>query len=150
MPAAVSDAPEFSFVPAYAKPDAPGVHLGADNSIALYHVVGPGDTFDAAALALFGLLREAQTQYPGWPRVLYLDVDGHAGDAVGFTPEMYELQQDFLFATLAPFVTAMETPITGALINPEPQRDDVPDRLRIGDDTRPHAGQVVPDHRPGA
>lgn len=137
---------EPSFVPAYAKPDAPGVHMGFDNSVALYQVVLPEDTFDEAAQAAFGLLRDAQARFPGWPRVYYLDVAGHEGEAGGFTPELYEFQQDFLFSTLAPFVTALETPLTGGLVNPEPQRDDVPDRLRIGGDTRPHAGRVVPDH----
>lgn len=134
------------FVPEYAKPDAPGVHLCPDNSVAVYHVVGPGDTFDAAATALVERLAEAQRRFPGWPRVLYLDVLGHEGDAGGFTPDLYELQQDFLFSALAPFVSAMETPLTGALVNPDSQRDDVPERLRIGGDARPHAGQVVPNH----
>ena len=42
--------------------------------------------------------------------------------------------------------SALETPVTGGLVNPDPQRDDVPHRLHFGDDTRPHAGQVVGDH----
>ena len=71
---------------------------------------------------------------------------GHEGDAAGFDPDFYEFQQDFLFSTVAPFVTALETPLTGALVNPDPQRNDVPDRLNIGGDTRPHAGQVIGDH----
>ncbi len=134
------------FIPEHAKPETPGVHLCPDNSVAVYHVVGPADTFEAAATALVERLAEAQRRFPGWPRVLYLDVDGHEGEAAGFTPDLYELQQDFLFSALAPFVSAMETPLTGGLVNPEPQRDDVPDRLRVGGDTRPHAGKVVPDH----
>lgn len=138
------------FVPEYQKPDTPGVHMGFDNSVALYHVVEPGDTFEHAAGSLFGLLIEAQKQFPDWPRVLYLDVNGHEGHAAGFTPAMYELQQEFLFSVIAPFVCAFETPLTGPLVNPNPQRNDVPDRLRIGADTRPHAGRVLPDHGPGA
>ena len=134
------------FVPEYAKPDAPGVHMGFDNSVALYHVVVPEETFEQAAQAVFGLLRDAQARFPGWPRVFYLDIAGHRGDAGGFDPDFYEFQQDFLFSTIAPFVTALETPLTGSLLNPEPQRNDVPDRLNIGADTRPHAGQVIGDH----
>lgn len=141
--------PDVPFVPSYARPDGPGIHLGADNSVAVAHVVRPGDTFEDAATALVALVAEAERLYPGWPRVLYLEVLGHEGDAAGFTPDLYELQQDFLFSAVAPFLTAFETPLTGPLLNPEPQRDDVPDRLRIGGDTRPHAGQVVPDHTPG-
>ena len=141
--------PEVPFVPPYAKPDAPGVHMGFNNTVALYYVVGAGEAFADAAQGVFALLREAQTGYPDWPRSFYLDVEGHEGDAAGFDPDFYEFQQDFWFSTVAPFLTAFETPVTGPLLNPEPQRNDVPDRLNIGADTRPHAGRVVPDHGPG-
>lgn len=137
-------APAMS-LPAHHKPDAPGLHLGFDNTVALYHVAEATDTFEDAAGALFGLVREAQTRYPGWPRVLYLDVHGHTGDAAGYDAAFYELQQEFLFSVIAPFVTAFDTPLTGPLANPERQRDDVPDRLRLAADDRPHAGRVIPD-----
>lgn len=134
------------FLPAYAKPETPGVHVAPDNSVAIWHVVAPGDSFEDAAHAVVARLAEAERRFPGWPRVFYLDVDGHEGDAAGFTPDLYELQQDFWFSAVAPFLTAFETPLTGPLANPEPQRDDVPERLKIGGDVRPHAGQVVPNH----
>ncbi len=140
------DAPDPGFVPDYAKPDFPGVYAGFDNTVAVYHVVGPDDGFETAARALMARLRDAQDRFPDWPRTLYLDLVGHDGDAAGFTPEMYELQQDFLFSSVAPFVAALETPVTGGLVNPDPQRNDVPHRLNFGGDTRPHAGQVVGDH----
>lgn len=144
MPDAPPDGP--AFVPDYDRPDAPGVSVRPDNSVAIRHVVGPRDTFDEAATAVVALVAEAERRFPGWPRVFYLDVDGHDGDAAGFTPDLYELQQDFWFSAVAPFLTAFETPITGGLVNPAPQRDDVPQRLKIGADQRPHAGRVVPDH----
>ena len=140
------DAPDSAFVPDYAKPDLPGVYAGFDNTVAVYHVVAPDDTFEAAARGLMARLRDAQDRFPDWPRTLYLDLVGHDGDAAGFTPEMYELQQDFLFSSVAPFVAALETPVTGGLVNPAPQRNDVPHRLNFGGDTRPHAGQVIGDH----
>ena len=139
----MSDQP---FVPPYAKPDAPGVHMGFDNSVAIYHVVASDDTFEQAAQDVFGLLRDAEARFPGWPRAFYLDVVGHEGDAGGFDPDFYEFQQDFWFSTVAPFVQVFETPLTGPLANPDRQRDDVPDRLNIGEDTRPHTGQVIGDH----
>ena len=132
-------------MPSYNKPEAPGLHMGFDNSVALYHVVEAEETFEAAAGAVFGLLVEAQARFPGWPRVFYIDVNGHRGDAAGFDADFYEFQQEFLFSVVAPFVTALETPLTGALLNPEPQRNDVPDRLRLAGDARPHAGRVIPD-----
>ena len=140
----MSDQPPF--LPDYAKPDAPGVHMGFDNTVAIYHVVAPEDSFERAAQDVFGLLRDAEARFPGWPRAFYVDVAGHEGDAGGFDPDFYEFQQDFWFATVAPFVQVFETPLTGPLANPEPQRNDVPDRLNIGEDTRPHAGQVIGDH----
>jgi hypothetical protein len=133
------------FEPTYNKPETPGLHLGPGNTVALYHVVEAGDAFEDAAGAAFGLLVEAQRRFPGWPRVFYLDVHGHRGPAAGFDADFYEFQQEFLFGVIAPFVTAFETPLTGALLNPDPQRNDVPDRLRLAADTRPHAGRVVPD-----
>lgn len=137
------------FVPEYAKPDAPGVHMGFDNTVAIYYVVAPEEGFVEAAQGAFDLLRQAQERFPDWPRVFYLDVAGHEGDAAGFDPDLYEFQQDFWFSTVAPFVQAFETPLTGGLVNPDPQRNDVPDRLHIGEDTRPHAGQVIPDYGAG-
>ena len=137
------------FIPDYNKPEAPGLHMGFDNTVALYHIVAPEDTFGDAAQAVFALLRDAQTRFPAWPRILYLDIAGHEGDALGFDADFYEFQQEFLFAVVAPFVTALETPLTGGLVNPEPQRDDLPDRLNIGQDARPHTGTVIPD-APGA
>ena len=121
------------FVPTYSKPDAPGLHMGFDNTVALYHVVEEEERFEEAARAVFALLKEAQERFPSWPRVLYLDVNGHEGDAAGFTPEFFEFQQEFMFSVVAPFVTAFETPLTGALLNPAEQRNDLPDRLVLAE-----------------
>jgi hypothetical protein len=106
--------------------------MGFDNTVSLYHVVEADETFEEAAGAVFGLLREAETRYPGWPRVAYLDIRGHRGEAAGFDDDFLEFQQEFFFSVIAPFVTAFETPLTGGLVNPEPQRNDVPERLRLG------------------
>lgn len=134
--------------PVYAKPDAPGIHMGYDNSVVVYQVVRAEQSFEEAATEAVEMLHRAESDYPGWPRVYYLDIEGHKGDAVGFDADFYEFQQEFLFSTIAPFVTALETPLTSGLVNPDPQRNDVPGRLRIAPDVRPHAGQVVPDHNP--
>ena len=138
------------FVPEYNKPETPGIHMGFDNTVAVYQVVAPEDTFDAAASEAVDLLREAERRFPGWPRVYYLDVAGHRGEAAGFDPDFYEFQQEFFFSVLAPFISAAELPMTGGIVNPEAQRNDVPDALRIGPDVRPHAGRVVPDHEKGS
>ena len=132
-------------VPEYQKPDAPGIWMNFDNTVALYHVVAPEDDFETAAQALFDLVRDAQTRFPDWPRVLYLDIEGHTDERHGFDDDFIELQQDFLFATLAPFLTGLDLPLTGPLLNPAPQRNDLPDGLvlRRPEDGffDPHAGR---------
>jgi hypothetical protein len=117
--------------PSYNKPEKPGIWMNFDNSVAIYHVVAAEDSFEKAANELFELVREAQTRFPDWPRVLYLEIIGHLDDKGRYEPDFVELQQEFMFATVAPFLTGLEMPLTGALLNPDPQRNDVPERLRI-------------------
>lgn len=122
---------EPPFVPEYNRPDAPGIAMNFDNTVSIRHDVAPDDTFEAAARAVFGLLREAQARYPDWPRQFFLVVDGHSGPRSGFDEDFFEFQQEFWFSTVAHFVTAFDTPLTGPLVNPQPQRNDVPDSLDI-------------------
>jgi len=133
------------FVPEYNKPEAPGVHMGFDNTVSVYHIVEEEDTFEVAAQAVFDLLKDAQERFPDWSRVFFLDIAGHEGEAGGFSHDFYEFQQEFLFSVVAPFVSAFETPLTGGLVNPDSQRNDLPNRLNIGRDVRPNSGTVIPD-----
>jgi len=120
-----------SYTPQYQKPDEPGVAMNFDNSVSLYQRVGPETTFNEAATEAFRLIKEAQDQYPNWPRIFYLDIEGHKGEQRGYDADFFEFQQEFWFATIANFVTAFETPLVGGLMNPEPQRNDIPDELSI-------------------
>ena len=117
--------------PTYNKPDAPGIAMNFDNSVSIYHVVSGLDSFEEAAGVSFELIREAQRRFPGWPRVFYLDIEGHDGGRDGFDEDFFEFQQELFFATMAPFLTAFELPLTGGLVNPAAQRDDLPDELVI-------------------
>lgn len=117
--------------PQYNKPDSPGIAMNFDNTVSLYQIVGSQESFDEAATAAFALVREAQEKYPDWPRVYYLEIEGHKGAQSGFDEDFFEFQQEFWFQTIAHFVTAFETPMVGALINPEPQRNDIPDALKV-------------------
>ncbi len=117
--------------PAYNKPERPGIWMGFDNVVSLYHIVKADDTFDDAAQDVFALVQTAQAQYPDWPRVLYVDILGHTGDRAGFDADFYEFQQEFVFSTVAPFLTAMDLPLL-SVVNPETQRNDLPDALAIG------------------
>lgn len=117
------------FIPQYNKPDAPGIAMNFDNTVSLYHVVEPEDSFEQAVNDVFGLVKQAQDEYPDWPRVFYLDIRGHKGERSGFDEDFFEFQQEFWFSTIAHFVTAFDTPLLGGLVNPEPQKNDLPDEL---------------------
>jgi hypothetical protein len=116
------------FVPEYNKPDAPGIHMNFDNTVSIYHVVEEDDGFEEAAHDLFDLLKESQERFPGWPRVLYLDIDGHVRDDDRLTEDMVELQQEFLIAAMGKFFTALALPIV-AVVNPDEQVNELPDEL---------------------
>ena len=122
---------EPPIIPEYNKPDAPGIWMNFDNTVSVYYVVKSDTSFEQAAGETFGLVKRAQEEFPGWPRVLFVDIDGHDGEQAGFDADFYEFQQEFFFSTLAPFLTGFELPLTGPLLNPSRQRDDLPDELLI-------------------
>lgn len=117
--------------PSYNKPDTPGVSMNFDNTVSVYLVVAADDTFEKAASDAIELIRKAEKRFPGWQRTFYLDILGHVDVNGRFSDDFTEFQQEFLFSVIGPFVTAMETPLTGGVVNPELQRNDVPDRLRL-------------------
>ena len=104
------------FIPTYHKPESPGVWMNFDNTVAIYHVVEAGDDFYKAAQDVLDAVREAQDRFPDWPRVFYLDVNGHADAQHGFEDDFVEFQQEFWFSAIAPFLTGFDLPLTGALV----------------------------------
>ncbi|GMQ81492.1 MAG: hypothetical protein BMS9Abin05_0924 [Rhodothermia bacterium] len=124
---------EPPFIPEYNKPDAPGIAMNFDNTVSLYHVVSGRDSFETAVSDVFSLLKQAQSRYPDWPRIFYLEIEGHKGQRDGFDEDFYEFQQEFWFSTIAHFVTAFELPLLGRLINPKAQKNELPDQMVIDD-----------------
>lgn len=121
-----------AFVPDYDKPDAEGIHMTFDNTVSVYHVVRASDDFEKAAQDVFAYLKEAQEQFPDWPRVLYLDIEGHRREEDGqFTEDFVEFQQEFLLGALGTFFAALALPLV-QVVNPDEQRNDVPDSLALG------------------
>lgn len=118
-------------IPVYNRPDEPGIAMNFDNTVSLYHIVSSSDDFEKAVTDVFGLLKQAQNRYPDWPRVFYLEIEGHEGPRNGFDEDLFEFQQEFWFSTIAHFVTAFEGPLVGKLINPNAQRNDLPDQMVI-------------------
>jgi hypothetical protein len=107
-----------------------------DRGVALYHVVLPHEGFEESARALFRLVRRAQDVKPGARRMLFLDIEGHRQPDARFDADMRELQQEFLFDVLAPFLTEAHCPLV-TLRNPHPQDDALPDDLVIEPGPRP-------------
>ena len=105
--------------------------MNFDNTVSIYLVVTPEDTFHQAAQSAFAAMKDAQVRYPDWPRVFYLDIAGHINEYGNFEDDFVEFQQEFWFSAIAPFLTGFELPLTGALINPDAQRNDLPDVLTI-------------------
>ena len=128
MPPSSEEPPDF--VPEYDKPDAPGIHMNFDNTVSLYHIVEEGDEFETAANDIFDLLKESQSEFPDWPRVLYLDIEGHVRDDGRLEEDMIELQQEFLIAAMGKFFTALAMPLV-SVVNPEDQVNDLPDELML-------------------
>ena len=117
--------------PQYNKPEKPGLWMGFDNVVSIYHIVQPEDVFETAAQRVFNFLKEAQQRYPDWPRVMYIDIIGHQGERAGFDADFFEFQQEFMIAAMGPFFTAIDMPMV-SVYNPEPQRNDLPDALAFG------------------
>ena len=113
------------------KPEQPGITLTQDGHAAILLCIGPDQSFADAATELFELLQRAQSQFPDVPRHLYIEIDGHSGERTGFDADFFEFQQEFLLGSMGRFFTMIDTPLTGALGNPEAQNNDVADRLQI-------------------
>ncbi len=117
------------FIPEYNKPEAPGVWMNFDNTVSIYMVITGKMNFLEAAQKAFHILKDAQERFPDWPRSFYLDIEKQT--CPSFTEDWIEFQQEFWFSTLAPFLTSFDLPLTGPLVNPEPQKNDIPDSLAI-------------------
>jgi hypothetical protein len=122
---------EPPFIPEYRKPRVVGISTNIDNTVSIYHIIREEDSFDRAAGDTFALVKKAQEQFPDRPRILYLDIEGHGGAGLRFNEDFVEFQQELFFSTMAVFLTAFDLPLTGPLVNPDIQRNDLPDELVI-------------------
>jgi hypothetical protein len=109
------------------------------DAIAIAHRVGRHEDFNRTAQILLVLLNKAQSQYPGRKRCLYIEIDGHRNLEGGFDDDMFELQSKFMGEFLIQFLTRAEAPL-GAFQNPNPQNDEIPERLDLIKIDRPPTG----------
>lgn len=119
------------FIPEYNKPESPGIWMNFDNTVSIYMIVTQEMSFPEAAQAAFQVVKDAQDRFPDWPRSFYLDIEEHKMTDLSDEDRWVEFQQEFWFSTLAHFLTSFDLPLTGPLLNPNLQRNDLPDSLDI-------------------
>ena len=98
--------------------------------IAIAHRVLAHEDFDQTAHILLKLLGNAQRQFPGAKRSLFLEIDGHRNSNGGFDDDMLELQSKFIEEFLLQFTTRVVTPLA-EFKNPDFQNDQVPEELHL-------------------
>ena len=108
----------------------PGVEPGPENTAHILYRVEPDTTFEQAAADTFNLVLQAQKDYPGRARVLYLEINGHTGTQFGFDGDFFEFQQEYLQGFLGPFLSGLDLPLL-SVFNPRPQRNDLPDKIEV-------------------
>lgn len=101
-----------------------------NKAVAIYHVVLENEDFAIAAKSLFQLVQEAQKQFPGRKRELFLDIEGHRNTNGGYDRDMFELQKEFLLEFLGAYLTKINTPMY-SVENSRLQENDIPDELKI-------------------
>ncbi len=103
----------------------------ADNGkgVALYHVMRAEEDFETTADILFQIVKKAAREFPGRPRYLFLDVEGHRNAAGGYDADAYELYSSFIPGYLGQFLT--EIPLINGRARRDGQREDMPDHLVI-------------------
>lgn len=101
-------------------------NIGAN---AVYHCVKKNDTFDKSAQDIYNLVVTTKNKQKNKEVHVYVDIDGHRNKNGGFTPDMFELQFDFLVQFLLKYVNSVTIPM-GNFSNPQPLLE-MPDALRI-------------------
>lgn len=109
------------------------------DAIAIVHRVHAHEDFNRTAQVLLVLLNKAQREYPGRKRCLYLEIDGHRNLEGRFDDDMFELQSKFMEEFLIQFLTQVQSPL-GTFQNPNPQNNEIPERLDLIKVDRPPTG----------
>lgn len=104
--------------------------------VVLYHCVFPEEDFDTSAKTIFELIRWAQEQFPGHPRHLYLDIDGHRNNKGGYDHDMHELQRHFILGFMLKYLCKAFLPLV-AVENNKLQRNDIAEALLVQSSDKP-------------
>jgi hypothetical protein len=104
-------------------------HAGEGKGVALYHVMRADEDFETTADMLFQVVKKAAREFPGKPRYLFLDVEGHRNAAGSYDADADELYSSFIPGYLGQFLT--EIPLINARARRDSQREDMPEHLVI-------------------
>ncbi|OLZ47460.1 hypothetical protein BS329_26450 [Amycolatopsis coloradensis] len=96
----------------------------------IYHDMAVYEDFERCANRLFEMVRDCARKFPGKPRGLFMDVQGHRNIEGGFDHDAWELMSEFIPNVLFPYLTEMSTPLLHAR-NGKAQREDVPDHVEF-------------------
>ncbi len=105
--------------------------MNLDNTVSIYMVITKEMSFGEAAQSAFDIVKDAQKRFPDWPRCFYLDLEEREKTDPSVPDDWIEFQQEFWFSTLAHFLTSFDLPLTGPLVNPNSQLNNIPDSLDI-------------------
>lgn len=111
--------------------DTDTIRVTEDKGVILYHRVFAKENFEASARMLLKLVNNAQMQYPGQKRTLYVDIEGHRNDQGGFDAYMMTLQKEFCLGFLMKYLSKIQTPLIA--VENKNQSDDVPKDFEIAD-----------------
>ena len=100
------------------------------SAVVLYHVMRADEGFEKTAEMIFDVVSESARKYPGRPRALFLDIEGHRlGRKNGpYDHDAFEIMNNYVVGFLSPWLTEIHTPLIRAR-KTSPQRDDLPDHL---------------------
>lgn len=100
--------------------------------VALYHVVFENEGFEESAQILFKMIERTQKLYPGRPRHLFLDIEGHRNENGSFDEDMFELQRHFVLGYLGQFLSELFMPLLH--VKMKTQSNDIPSKILVAED----------------
>jgi len=117
-----------------------------DKAMLFYHLVKKHEGWETSAGMIIDMINSSGQKFPGKPRILVLDIEGHRNSEGGFDHEMWVLQHDVVQKMLSGYFTEVQMPLCHYRVNPETRRsdDDLPLALERDGDMLMLKGPDVP------
>jgi len=107
-----------------------------DKAMLLAHTVFKSEGWQDSADKIIAMINSAGKKYPGKPRILVLDIEGHRTQSGAFDHDMFVLQHDIVNQLLSPWLAQVDMPLIHYQTNPDKRRpdSDLPLRLEVDGD----------------